>query len=357
MNLTESARPTATPAATYQLHADMVRRSLRGFGVREADLDDLCHEVFLIVHEQREQLGSVDNITYWLRAICWRLAAGYRRRAHRRLEVPAAALPEPPDEGAKANLEEIERLEERARLLDAMDTLDDRQRDLVALHDLGDLPVTELAQLLGCDRKTAHKRLTVAHRGLAKLFRERMPRRERSTPVSPRSELAEPAPPASWLSDRLQVIDVTPDVNIGLIGNAFLTTWHQAATLDAMTRLWSAITDLIESCDGRFTYLATVSAATRPPPLDARRKIVDLLKAFGPLCDAYGTALEGGLSWIARPIMIGLASLTRPRFPMKFKTGVSAAANWIAPYTRGQEGPLSPATLAAAVAHLRQLRT
>jgi RNA polymerase sigma-70 factor (ECF subfamily) len=356
MNLAQSAPSTATPTSTYQLHADMVRRCLRRFGVREADLDDLCHEVFLIVHEQRAQLGSVDNVTYWLRAICWRLAAGYRRRAHRRLEVPAAALPEPVDEGAKATLEEVERLEERARLLDAMDMLDDRQRDLVALHDLGDLPVTELAQLVGCDRKTAHKRLMMAHRTLATLFREGMPRRGWSTPASPRSALAEPAPPASWLSDRLQVIDVTPEVNIGLIGNVFLTTWHHAATLDAMTRLWSAVTDLIESCDGRFTYLATVSAATRPPPLDARRKIVDLLRAFGPLCDAYGTALEGGLSWIARPIMTGLASLTRPRFPMKFKTGVPAAANWIAPYTRGPEGPLPAATLAAAVAHLRELR-
>jgi RNA polymerase sigma-70 factor (ECF subfamily) len=357
MNLTERAGPSATPTATYQLHADMVRRSLRGFGVREADLEDLCHEVFLIVHEQREQLASVDNVTYWLRAICWRLAAGYRRRAHRRLEVPAGALPEPPDEGAKARLEEIERVEERARLLDAMDMLDDRQRDLVALHDLGDLPITELAQLLGCDRKTAHKRLMLAHRSLAKLFREGMLRREPWTPASPRSELAEPAPPASWLSDRLQVIDLTPDVSIGLIGNAFLTMWHQAATSDAMTRLCSAVTDLIESCDGRFTYLATVSAATRPPPLDARRKIVDLLKTFGPLCDAYGTALEGGLSWIARPIMTGLASLTRPRFPMKFMTGVPAAANWIAPYTRGPEGPLPPEALVAAVAHLRQFGT
>jgi len=297
----------------------------------------------------------VDNVPYWLRAICWRVAAGYRRRAQHRLEVPADKLPESPDDSVRETLEEIERLQDRARLLDALELLDDSQRDLVALHDLGDLPIVELARLVGCDRKTAHKRLMLAHRRLATLLRRHDLPRPAHAPAFQRPADSDLLPASRWLSDRLQVIDVTRDVSIGLVGNVMLTVWPGPATLGAMKRLWDVISDLLETCGGRFAYLATVAAATRPPAADARRMIVDLLKVFGPTCDAYGTALEGGMSWIVRPVMTGLARLTRPQFPMRFLSGVPAAAAWIAPHTLGPAGPLAPEAIATAVAHLRRL--
>jgi len=351
----EATQSRATPTSTYRLHAELVHRSLRRYGVPGADLEDLCHEVFVVVHEQREQLACVDNVPYWLQAICWRVAAGYRRRAHRRLEVVAETPPEVSDDGASATLEAMESQQERSHLLEALDLLDDSQRDLVALHDLGDLPIIELARLVGCDRKTAHKRLMLAHRRLANLLRDGRPRRTAQAPAPLRSTPADLAPPETWLSDRLQVIDVTRDVNIGMVGNVVLTTWPGPASLGAMQRLWEVVSDLIETCGGRFTYLATVSAATRPPGLEARKLIVDLLKTFGPHCDAYGTALEGGMSWIVKPVMTGLAMLARPQFPMRFSAGVQAASTWIAPYTQGPAGSLSPGALTAAVAHLRRL--
>ena len=352
-----SRRSRATPTSTYRVHADLVHRTLRRFGVLGADLDDLRHEVFVIVHEQREQLALVDNVPYWLRAICWRVAAGYRRRAHHRLEVASETLPETPDEDASATLDELEKQQERGRLLEALDRLEDSQRDLVALHDLGDLPTIELARLVGCDRKTAHKRLMLAHRRLATLLRDGQPRRTSPAPAPTRPAPSDLAPPEVWLSDRLQVIDVTRDVNIGMIGNVMLTTWPGPASLDAMKRLWDVFSELVETCGGRFTYLATVSAATRPPTLEARKLIVDILKTFGPFCDAYGTALEGGMSWLVKPVMTGLAMLTRPQFPMRFLSGVQAASNWIAPYTRGPSGPLAPGALVSAITHLRRLST
>jgi RNA polymerase sigma-70 factor (ECF subfamily) len=352
-----SARSRATPTSTYRVHADLVQRTLRRFGVLGADLDDLRHEVFVIVHEQREQLAVVDNVPYWLRAICWRVAAGYRRRAHHRLEVASETLPEMPDEDAGAVLEGLENQQERGRLLEALDRLEDAQRDLVALHDLGDLPTIELARLVGCDRKTAHKRLMLAHRRLATLLRDGQPRPTSQTPEPTRLASSDRAPPEVWLSDRLQVIDVTRDVNIGMVGNVMLTTWPGPASVDAMKRLWDVFSELVETCGGRFVYLATVSAATRPPTLEARKLIIDLLKTFGSFCDAYGTALEGGMSWIVKPVMTGLAMLTRPKFPMRFLSGVPAASEWVAPYARGAAGPLAADVLVSAIAHLRRLST
>ena len=48
-----------TPASTYAQFAPYVRRHLARFGVRDADLPDLCHEVFLVVHGKRQQLPAV----------------------------------------------------------------------------------------------------------------------------------------------------------------------------------------------------------------------------------------------------------------------------------------------------------
>jgi RNA polymerase sigma-70 factor, ECF subfamily len=353
----DDAPPRATPTSTYRVQADFVQRTLRRFGVSAADLDDLCHEVFLVVHEQSEQLAAVDNVRYWLRAICWRVAAAYRRRAYRRLEVPAETPPETTDEGASTTLEELEALQEQTRLLESLDLLDDSQRDLIALHDLGDLPIVELARLAGCDRKTAHKRLMLAHRRLAILLRDGQPRRPPQSSALPRPTPPDLAPAEGWLSDRLQIVDLTRDVNIGTIGNVVLTTWPGPASVEAMKRLWSVISDLVETCGGQFLYFATVSAATRPPSLEARKLIIDLLQTFGPFCQAYGTALEGGMSWIVKPVMTGLAMLTRPKFPLRFLSGVPAASAWIAPRSRGPAGPLAPDLLAAAVTHLRHLES
>lgn len=354
----ETTPPKSSSAITssvYELYADWVRRSLRRFGVREADLDDLCQEVFIVVQNRREQLDIIENVPYWLRAICWKVAAGYRRRAYRRREVSAEEPPEGTNESATDTLDEIQRQLEHARLLDSIDLLEDSQRDLVALHDLGDLPLSELARLEGCDRRTVHKRLMMAHRRLAVLLRDGQSRRPSQAPAAPSLASSDLVSPASWLGDRLQVITVIRDINIGVVGNTILTIWTGPVTLTAMKALEGALYDLVENFGGRFTYLATVGANIRPPPLDARKMIIELLRTFQPICDAYATALEGGMSWIARPIMTGLAALTRPAFPMRFFSGLPAATEWLAPYTQGPAGALPPRAIESAVMHLRQL--
>jgi len=73
--------PAPTPLdlpTIYRHHAQFVWLSLQRLGVRPADLDDVAHDVFVIVHTR---LGSYDNtsrITTWLFGICMRVAANYR---------------------------------------------------------------------------------------------------------------------------------------------------------------------------------------------------------------------------------------------------------------------------------------
>src|SRR4051812_23240359 len=74
-------------AAAYASFAPYVRGRLAGLGVRDADLPDLCHEVFLVVHDKVDLVPGVERVDLWLRAICRRVAAGYRRRFAHKLEI------------------------------------------------------------------------------------------------------------------------------------------------------------------------------------------------------------------------------------------------------------------------------
>jgi RNA polymerase sigma-70 factor (ECF subfamily) len=351
------APPTrATLDATYSAHAAAVRGSLAHFGVGPADLDDMCHEVFLVVHAQRDQMEHVQQMDLWLRAICWRVAAAYRRRSHRRHEVQVDDLPEVADGDSDGTVDEIERRQQREVLLRALDALNDETRDLLALHDLGDLPMTSIAELLECDRKTAHRRLAVARRRLARLLRDGPAGREELS-VRARASALEPADftDSSLLNSSLQVLELTPTVNLGLIGNVVITSWPGAASLEAIELVGSHFDDVRDLVNHHGVYFAVVGALTRPPPLAARNKIVELFRGYAGAMVAYGTALQGGASWIARPIMTGLSRLVRTDFPMRFFSGIDATAAWLAPYSRTPDGQLTPAALAAAARYLTQM--
>src|SRR5687768_871747 len=140
------------PTELYAQHTDSVRRHLRRFGAPDQDLDDLTQEVFLVLHAKGPVLPTTESIDPWLREVCRRVAAGDRRRAHRRHEI---AFREPPETAADAGFEQaIETGEAEDRLHRALDRLDEQSRDLVALHELGSLPLINVAELVDADRKT-----------------------------------------------------------------------------------------------------------------------------------------------------------------------------------------------------------
>src|SRR5262245_7089317 len=136
-----------TPTSTYARFAPYVRRRLAALGVREADLPDLCQEVFLVVHGKADRLPDVERVDLGLREICRRVAAGYRRRAGHRLEVLGWDTTEAPDPGPDP-ADEQDHGQMLARLRGALNQLDDESRDLLALHDVGEMPLTALAKLV-----------------------------------------------------------------------------------------------------------------------------------------------------------------------------------------------------------------
>src|SRR3954470_20523583 len=80
--------PGPTVKSIYEEHARFVWLTLQRFGVEPADLDDVAHDVFVVVHRRLDSFDGTSRMTTWLFGICMRLAANYRRRRRR---VPSAA--------------------------------------------------------------------------------------------------------------------------------------------------------------------------------------------------------------------------------------------------------------------------
>ena len=78
--------------AVYRNHNGLLRATLRRYGVREADLDDVAQEALVTIHRRLGEFEGRSSIETWLHAVCWRMAVGYRRRAHIRLET--STMPE-----------------------------------------------------------------------------------------------------------------------------------------------------------------------------------------------------------------------------------------------------------------------
>jgi len=217
-----------TPASTYARFAPYVRRQLAALGVRDADLPDLCQEVFLVAHGKEDVLPAIDRVDLWLREICRRVAAGYRRRAGHRLEVLGCDIAERPDPGTEAG-EEPDAGATLSLLRGALNHLDDESRDLLALHDAGEMPLSELARLVAHDRKTVRSRLARARRRVSHWLSgdgaldtgRRLGAAPRATPAaSPfMRDQAARGRVTGCGGGELQILRVSPELCSGAIGN------------------------------------------------------------------------------------------------------------------------------------------
>ena len=151
-----------------QEHAPRVVRSLRYFGVSEADLPDASQEVFLVVHRRLQEFRGEARLSTWIYEICFRLARAWRRRASARRDVPFAELPVVSIDATQESALQVARA--RQRLLQILDELPEEQRAVIVLHELEELKMSEVATLLKCPLFTAYSRLRLARKRLEQLL-------------------------------------------------------------------------------------------------------------------------------------------------------------------------------------------
>lgn len=153
-------------AALFRAHAPQVMGLLRRLGVREADVQDVAQEVFVLVHRKLPTFEGRSSLRTWIIGIATRVAQNHRRLAHVRRER-LQELPEPMLASEHCSpAEEVGARETRAALLAALDRLDEKQRDVFVLYDVEGLEMAEVAAALGCPRFTGYTRLRAARKAM-----------------------------------------------------------------------------------------------------------------------------------------------------------------------------------------------
>jgi RNA polymerase sigma-70 factor, ECF subfamily len=147
----------------YQQEFAYVWHTLRRLGVPPAELEDLAHDVFVVIHRRLVDFDATRAIRPWLFGITYRVASEHRRRRlpPQGARVPDVDIAEVPDQAPSP-----ERIlasdEARRRVALALEQLPLDQRAVLVLHDIDSVPVPEIARVLELPLNTVYSRLRLA---------------------------------------------------------------------------------------------------------------------------------------------------------------------------------------------------
>ncbi len=167
----EPARTDARPtlAAVYREQLDFVDRSARHLGVPSAQVDDVVHDVFLVVHRRLADFDPSAGATLrsWLYGITRRVVMHHQRRA-RRMHARHArfgAARELDGEAAAPSPDAAYERDEAARVVQRfLASLDEDKRQVFALIEIEGFTAPEAARALGVKLNTVYSRLRAARK-------------------------------------------------------------------------------------------------------------------------------------------------------------------------------------------------
>ncbi len=153
----------------YRDQVDFVVRIARQLGVPPAHVEDVVHEVFIVVHRRLPDYEPRGSLRSWLYGITKRVVMHHRRHAQRlqarEQRAPVPAPPREPDEALA-----------RRRAAQAAETclaqLDEDQRVVLVLSDLEGMTAPEIAEAVGVKLNTVYSRLRLARRRFERLLAE-----------------------------------------------------------------------------------------------------------------------------------------------------------------------------------------
>lgn len=143
--------------ALYAAHFTSLTTQLYAYFGDRQEAQDVVQEAFCRAWARWRHVSAYDEPVAWVRRVAWNLATSNVRRARvaarfRQRYQPVHASPPTPD---------------RVALLTALKALPARQRQATVLHYLADLPVDEIAAIMGVSGGTVKSWLHRARTALA----------------------------------------------------------------------------------------------------------------------------------------------------------------------------------------------
>ena len=146
----------------FQKELDYVYRTLRRLGSASSEIDDLAQEAFLALRRCWSDYDSTRPLRPFLFGISFRIASAYERK--RRREV-AFGVVEVGDIGPGPD-DALQSKQARALVLAALERIPLPRRAVLVMHDIDDVPVSEVASVLDIPLFTVYSRLRKARREL-----------------------------------------------------------------------------------------------------------------------------------------------------------------------------------------------
>jgi RNA polymerase sigma-70 factor (ECF subfamily) len=146
----------------FQREFDYLMRTLQRLGVGPDDVEDVAHEVFLVLRRNWNDYDPARALRPYLFGIAFRVAASHRRRVWR--EVPFAVV-DSPDHAPRPD-QSLEADQARALVLAALQRVPPPRRAVLVMHDIDEISMQEVAATLAIPVFTAYSRLRKARREL-----------------------------------------------------------------------------------------------------------------------------------------------------------------------------------------------
>jgi RNA polymerase sigma-70 factor (ECF subfamily) len=144
----------------FRTESSYVWNTLRRLGVRPSDLEDVTHDVFVVVHRKLADYDPSRPLRPWLFGIALRVASDYRRCARIQRERITDDLDR--EGGGIGTEEQLETARRRALVMKALEALGEDQRLVFVRHELEGISIPEIAAMIGIQVNTAYSRLRLA---------------------------------------------------------------------------------------------------------------------------------------------------------------------------------------------------
>ncbi len=165
--------------ALIRLHEDRVFAICMGV-IRSRDLAlEATQETFITLFRKLDRFDGKSAFSTWLYRVTTNTCYDVLRRAKRHLAEPLPEYHDPADARAQDDLDAVEL---RPELRDALAAIPDEFRAAVVLSDLEGLPVAEVAEILDVPPGTVKSRVFRGRRLLAELLGNQSTPPERPTP-------------------------------------------------------------------------------------------------------------------------------------------------------------------------------